>query len=149
MIINHPLLGPRDSQEFVYLGDANLIGRPDWQASDAQQKAAFISATYLNSQAVSADFHQPKPADLAALRGFRTGETLGSIWRAALRIAVRGFYDCSANRMRLAKDSFVQTAPWRYWSTTSLTLKASRRYLTRHWDMRTWWSSTALPSALA
>ena len=29
MIINHPLLGPRDAQEFLYLGDANLINRPD------------------------------------------------------------------------------------------------------------------------
>ena len=35
MIINHPLLGPRDSQEFVYLGDAALIDRPDWQAEGA------------------------------------------------------------------------------------------------------------------
>ena len=35
MIINHPLLGPRDSAEFVYLGDASLIDRPDWQAPDA------------------------------------------------------------------------------------------------------------------
>jgi methylglutamate dehydrogenase subunit B len=35
MIINHPLLGPRDSQEFVYLGDASLIDRPDGQAPDA------------------------------------------------------------------------------------------------------------------
>lgn len=35
MIINHPLLGPRDSQEFTYLGDANLINRPDWQTKDA------------------------------------------------------------------------------------------------------------------
>jgi len=35
MIINHPLLGPRDSQEFTYLGDASLINRPDWQAEDA------------------------------------------------------------------------------------------------------------------
>jgi len=30
MIINHPLLGPRDSSEFVYLGDACLINRPLW-----------------------------------------------------------------------------------------------------------------------
>lgn len=30
MIINHPLLGPRDASEFVYLGDANLINRPEW-----------------------------------------------------------------------------------------------------------------------
>ena len=29
MIINHPLLGARDAQEFVYLGDAGLIDRPD------------------------------------------------------------------------------------------------------------------------
>ena len=36
MIINHPLLGPRDAQEFVYLGDANLINRPDGMAAGAQ-----------------------------------------------------------------------------------------------------------------
>ena len=35
MIINHPLLGPRDAQEFTYLGDASLIDRPDWQATGA------------------------------------------------------------------------------------------------------------------
>jgi heterotetrameric sarcosine oxidase delta subunit len=35
MIINHPLLGPRDMAEFVYLGDAALINRPDWQDPDA------------------------------------------------------------------------------------------------------------------
>lgn len=35
MIINHPLLGPRDSQEFTYLGDASLIDRPDWESPDA------------------------------------------------------------------------------------------------------------------
>lgn len=35
MIINHPLLGPRDAAEFVYKGDATLIDRPDWQAEDA------------------------------------------------------------------------------------------------------------------
>ena len=29
MIIHHPILGPRDAQEFVYLGDASLIDRPD------------------------------------------------------------------------------------------------------------------------
>ena len=34
MIINHPLLGPRDRQEFTYLGDACLIDRPGWQAED-------------------------------------------------------------------------------------------------------------------
>ncbi|MCV6591508.1 MAG: sarcosine oxidase subunit delta [Silicimonas sp.] len=29
MIINHPLLGPRDAAEFTVLGDASLIHRPD------------------------------------------------------------------------------------------------------------------------
>ena len=45
MIIPHPLLGPRDSQEFVYLGDASLINRPDWQASDAAD--SFYEYQYL------------------------------------------------------------------------------------------------------
>ncbi len=35
MIINHPLLGPRDAQEFIYFGDASLINRPDGQADNA------------------------------------------------------------------------------------------------------------------
>ena len=38
MIINHPLLGPRDAQEFTYLGDASLIDRPDWQVDDAAEQ---------------------------------------------------------------------------------------------------------------
>lgn len=29
MLIDHPLLGPRDAREFVILGDASLIDRPD------------------------------------------------------------------------------------------------------------------------
>ncbi len=45
MIINHPLLGPRDAQEFVYLGDAALIDRPDWQAENAAD--AFHDYLYL------------------------------------------------------------------------------------------------------
>jgi methylglutamate dehydrogenase subunit B len=45
MIINHPHLGPRDASEFVILGDANLINRPDWQASDADN--AFYDYQYL------------------------------------------------------------------------------------------------------
>ena len=45
MIINHPLLGPRDSQEFVYLGDANLINRPDGLAEGAGE--AFYEYLYL------------------------------------------------------------------------------------------------------
>ena len=29
MIINHPLLGPRDASEFTYLGDASLLIAPE------------------------------------------------------------------------------------------------------------------------
>ncbi len=45
MIINHPLLGRRDSQEFVYLGDAALMHRPDGMAADALSK--FVDFAYL------------------------------------------------------------------------------------------------------
>ena len=38
MIINHPLLGPRDSSEFIYLGDASLLNRPAWKGEDASQE---------------------------------------------------------------------------------------------------------------
>lgn len=37
MLINHPLLGLRDASEFVYLGDASLLQRPDPSRHDAQQ----------------------------------------------------------------------------------------------------------------
>ncbi len=47
MIINHPLLGPRDAAEFVYLGDAALMNRPDASASDAQE--AFHDYLYLRT----------------------------------------------------------------------------------------------------
>ena len=46
MIINHPILGPRDAQEFVYLGDADLINRPDGLTASAQQMHDY---TYLRS----------------------------------------------------------------------------------------------------
>jgi heterotetrameric sarcosine oxidase delta subunit len=45
MIINHPLLGPRDAAEFTYLGDASLIDRPDGMAENALP--AFIEYGYL------------------------------------------------------------------------------------------------------
>ena len=38
MLIDHPLLGLRDEAEFVILGDAGLIDRPDWQAADAAKQ---------------------------------------------------------------------------------------------------------------
>jgi len=45
MIIPHPLLGPRDAAEFVYLGDAALIDRPDGLAEDAAER--FFDYVYL------------------------------------------------------------------------------------------------------
>ena len=45
MIINHPLLGPRDAQEFTYLGDANLLNRPNPDAPDAAER--FYEYLYL------------------------------------------------------------------------------------------------------
>ena len=35
MLINHPLLGPRDASEFSYLGDAALMKRPDPKSETA------------------------------------------------------------------------------------------------------------------
>ncbi len=45
MLIPHPLLGPRDAQEFVYLGDAQLLDRPDGMGEGAE--AAFFDWLYL------------------------------------------------------------------------------------------------------
>jgi methylglutamate dehydrogenase subunit B len=45
MLIPHPLLGPRDAQEFIYLGDARLIRRPDPSRADAEE--AFYDYVYL------------------------------------------------------------------------------------------------------
>ena len=45
MLIDHPLLGPRDSKEFYVLGSAELLDRPDWQAPDAAK--AFYEYVYL------------------------------------------------------------------------------------------------------
>lgn len=45
MIIDHPLLGPCDSAEFTYLGDASLLDRPDPNADTAAQD--FVEYAYL------------------------------------------------------------------------------------------------------
>lgn len=45
MLINHPLLGPRDAQEFVYKGDASLLQRPDPNSDDALER--FTDYAYL------------------------------------------------------------------------------------------------------
>ena len=45
MIINHPLLGPRDMGEFIYYGDASLLKRPKWDDKNAENK--FYKYLYL------------------------------------------------------------------------------------------------------
>ncbi len=45
MIIDHPLLGPRDAAEFVYKGDVSLIDRPDGIAENSDE--AFHDYAYL------------------------------------------------------------------------------------------------------
>ena len=45
MIINHPLLGPRDMSEFTYYGDATLLKRPKWDDKNAEDK--FYKYLYL------------------------------------------------------------------------------------------------------
>lgn len=45
MIIDHPLLGPRDAAEFTFLGEASLMNRPDPAAADAP--GAFHDWLYL------------------------------------------------------------------------------------------------------
>ena len=54
MIIEHPLLGPRDIHEFIYVGDASLLNRPKWDSEDAEQK--FYEYMYLRKN--SAGIHQ-------------------------------------------------------------------------------------------
>ncbi len=45
MIINHPLLGPRNSHEFTCYGDASLMARPDPDAENAAE--LFYEYVYL------------------------------------------------------------------------------------------------------
>ena len=52
MIINHPLLGPRDAAEFVYLGDASMIDRPDPDADNAAEQ--FYEYGYLRDNPAGA-----------------------------------------------------------------------------------------------
>ncbi|NNL36591.1 MAG: sarcosine oxidase subunit delta [Silicimonas sp.] len=42
MIIDHPLLGPRDAAEFVYKGDASLIDRPDGMSASDEEMHDYV-----------------------------------------------------------------------------------------------------------
>lgn len=54
MIINHPLLGPRDADEFTYMGDASLINRPAGDAEGARDRMT----AYLYNRANPAGEHR-------------------------------------------------------------------------------------------
>ena len=45
MIIDHPLLGPRDASEFIYLGDVSLLNRPNWDEEKSEDN--FYKYLYL------------------------------------------------------------------------------------------------------
>ena len=56
MIIDHPLLGPRDAAEFVYLGDASLIERPDPDSDNADHEFYHYHISEPTQRANTANF---------------------------------------------------------------------------------------------
>lgn len=81
MLIPHPLLGPRDAQEFTYLGDARLLGRPDPNAPDAE--ADFCDYVFLRNNPAGVHrelwFHEQGDRSwLVVTRDTVTHEVLGA-----------------------------------------------------------------------
>jgi sarcosine oxidase subunit delta len=79
MLIPHPLLGPRDAQEFTYLGDAALIDRPD----GLQNPEAFHDYLYLRDNPAGVHrelwFHEGGDRSwLVVTRNTLTHEILGA-----------------------------------------------------------------------
>ena len=80
MMIDHPLLGPRHISEFVYLGDASLIDRPDGDLSDAEDR--FAEHVYVRDNPVGEHqelwFHEHGDHSwLVVTRDTRTHEVTG------------------------------------------------------------------------
>ncbi|WP_172329794.1 sarcosine oxidase subunit delta [Mangrovicoccus sp. HB161399] len=89
MLIPHPLLGPRDAQEFTYLGDAALLDRPDPAAGEA----AFCDYVFLRGNPAGVHrelwFHeQGDRSFLVVTRNTVTHEILGA--ELATDVARRG-----------------------------------------------------------
>ncbi|MBE3638851.1 sarcosine oxidase subunit delta [Mangrovicoccus algicola] len=79
MLIPHPLLGPRDAQEFTYLGDAALMNRPDPAAGED----AFCDHVYLRGNPAGVHrelwFHEQGDRSwLVVTRNTLTHEILGA-----------------------------------------------------------------------
>ncbi|MER9306437.1 sarcosine oxidase subunit delta [Mesorhizobium sp. M0496] len=81
MLIPHPILGLRDAREFTYLGDAQLIDRPDPSTPDAEP--AFCDYVYLRDNPAGAHrelwFHEHGDRScLVVTRNTVTHEVLGA-----------------------------------------------------------------------
>lgn len=81
MLIPHPLLGPRDAQEFVYLGDAALLDRPDGLAEGGLE--ALCAHVYLRDNPAGLHrelwFHEQGDRSwLVVTRNTLTHEILGA-----------------------------------------------------------------------
>lgn len=58
MIINHPLLGPRDAGEFTYLGDVSMLMRPDGHIGEPTEKAMTDMHDYVHLRDNPAGLHR-------------------------------------------------------------------------------------------
>lgn len=92
MLIPHPLLGPRDAQEFVYLGDARLLDRPDGMAPESE--AAFFDYVYLRDNPAGVHrelwFHEQGDRSwLVVTRDTVTHEVLGAELASSAALARR------------------------------------------------------------
>ena len=94
MLIPHPLLGPRDAQEFTYLGDAALLNRPDPEGESVDAvEAAFFDYVYLRDNPVGVHrelwYHEQGDRSwLVVTRNTLTHEILGA--ELALGVARKG-----------------------------------------------------------
>jgi len=93
MLIPHPLLGPRDAQEFTYLGDASLLNRPDGRTEGALD--AFNPHIYLRDNPAGVHrelwFHEQGDRSwLIVTRNTVTHEILGAELARDVALARKG-----------------------------------------------------------